>query len=539
MPVFTADDLGGRQQASRGVKVGKLLRLATNLFSDEIRRAPEAIVRDNWDIILGKTMPGAVITDRSAFLGTPKNGLLFVDHPRGRDLELPGLTIVPSGSPEAGPQPGDTPLPAGIYLASEQRALLDNQKPSRAVKGRPSRTLTRNELHDEIVRLTTSRTPVQRQRLMESVQSLASSTGRTDGADSVRVFFESASGVRPTVKSGSRAMRAAQSARQHDQGRVRLFESLANQLRSRAPSLRPEPRPEEREFLPLFEAYFSNYIEGTEFPIDDAIDIALGGNIPAARPADAHDIKGTYEVVNDLDGMRTPIGSADDFLDVMRERHAAIMAGRPEKNPGVFKQRSNRAGLTEFVHPDMVEGTLRAGWKEWEGIDDPFSRAVFVMFLVAEVHPFDDGNGRIARIMMNGELLRLGETRIIVPTLLRDEYLSGMSSMTHNDRARGLITVMDFAQQHTQQTNYVSLLAARRDLVETNAYLTAREAEDQMVRLLLPNTVRRAWPEAVPTLAQQPRSNNAGELGTGGKWAGKQNIENNISLGAEAPGPGL
>jgi len=111
--------------------------------------------------------------------------------------------------------------------------------------------------------------------------------------------------------------------------------------------------------------------------------------------------------------------------------------------------------------------------------------------------------------------------------------------MTHNDRARGLITVMDFAQQHTQQTNYVSLLAARRDLVETNAYLTAREAEDQMLRLLLPNTVRRAWPEAVPTLAQQPRSNNAGELGTGGKWAGKQNIENNISLGAEAPGPGL
>jgi len=42
------------------------------------------------------------------------------------------------------------------------------------------------------------------------------------------------------------------------------------------------------------------------------------------------------------------------------------------------------------------------------------------------------------------------------------------------------------------------LLAARRDLVETNAYLTAREAEDQMVRLLLPNTVRRAWPEAAP-----------------------------------------
>lgn len=537
MPVFTADDLGGRQQASRGVKTGKLIRLATNLFSDEVRRPPEAIVRENWATILGKSMPNAVITDRSAFVGTPENGLLFVDHPRGRDLELPGLTVVPSGNTEAGPQPGDTPLPTGIYLASEQRALLDNQKPSRAVRGRPPRTLTRNELHDEIVRLTTSRTPTQRQRLIESVQSLASSTDRSDFADSVKVFFESASGALPTVESGSSAMRAAQSGLQHDQGRLRRFDSLANQLRARAPSLRPEPRPEEREFLPLFEAYFSNYIEGTEFSIDEAIDIALRGSVPAARSADAHDIKGTYEVVNDLDGMRTPIGSADDFLDLMRDRHASIMAGRPEKNPGVFKSKSNRAGLTEFVHPDMVEGTLRAGWQELEGIDDPFSRATFTMFLVAEVHPFDDGNGRTARIMMNGELLRLGENRIIIPTLLRDEYLSALSTMTHNDRAQGLIKVMDFAQQHTQQTNYVNLLAARRDLDETNAYLTARDAEDQMVRLLLPNEVRRVWPAAAPNLVQQPRRKNTGEPGNGGKWAGKQNTEDNISLDIEAPGP--
>jgi Fic family protein len=41
------------------------------------------------------------------------------------------------------------------------------------------------------------------------------------------------------------------------------------------------------------------------------------------------------------------------------------------------------------------------------------------MFLVAEVHPFSDGNGRLSRIMMNPELVAAGEQRIVVPTIYR------------------------------------------------------------------------------------------------------------------------
>ena len=35
-----------------------------------------------------------------------------------------------------------------------------------------------------------------------------------------------------------------------------------------------------------------------------------------------------------------------------------------------------------------------------------------MMFLIAEVHPFADGNRRTARIMMNAELAAAGEERI-------------------------------------------------------------------------------------------------------------------------------
>jgi Fic family protein len=44
------------------------------------------------------------------------------------------------------------------------------------------------------------------------------------------------------------------------------------------------------------------------------------------------------------------------------------------------------------------------------------------MFVVAEVHPFTDGNGRTARLAMNQFLTQAGLTRIIIPTVYRNDY---------------------------------------------------------------------------------------------------------------------
>ena len=92
------------------------------------------------------------------------------------------------------------------------------------------------------------------------------------------------------------------------------------------------------------EAYFSNYIEGTEFVVEEAADIVFRNKPMPTRPADAHDILGTFRIVSNSHEMGRVPGSANELLDLLKTRHAVLLAGRPEKNPGSFKETVNRAG---------------------------------------------------------------------------------------------------------------------------------------------------------------------------------------------------
>jgi len=284
------------------------------------------------------------------------------------------------------------------------------------------------------------------------------------------------------------ALAAAQRGLPYDERRARTFEVLAKLLEARAPSPRPvlpADRPR-RALLPFFEAYFSNFIEGTEFTVDEASAIVFAGEIPSARPSDAHDILGTYRVVADDAGMRRRPESVDELVELLRSRHALILEGRPEKRPGLFKERANRAGGTEFVAPDLVAGTLAMGFSMMERLADPFARAVFMMFLVSEVHPFEDGNGRVARVMMNAELEAAREHRIVIPTVYRNEYLSGLRALTHNRQAGSLARVLDFAQRYTARIDFTTMRSARDDLTATHAFVDPAEASERGIRLTLP-----------------------------------------------------
>lgn len=123
------------------------------------------------------------------------------------------------------------------------------------------------------------------------------------------------------------------------------------------------------------------------------------------------------------------------------------MAGREDCAPGAFKILANRAGQTEFVDPKLVEGTLRYGFRLYIALKEPMAKAIFMMFMCSEVHPFIDGNGRVSRIMMNAELVKANETRIIVPTVFREDYILTLRRLSRQGDSLAFIKVMEKLQK--------------------------------------------------------------------------------------------
>lgn len=468
---------------ARRVRSGRLTRLAPGVYTTDVDR-PETTVGREWREIVGYLLPGAVITDRSAPTGGPVDGVLYLVRPtRTREAYLPGLRV--STRQGASPLPDDVPLPGGLYQASRPRGLLENTLPTRSFRGRPARTLSDAELGDWIDRLLRIDGERGVLRYRERAEEIADDLGiAIEGVERLSELVGVAVGTRPDRGTRSPALAARRAGTPYDGDRLAGFDRLVEALRRAAPQNRPAELADPRwRTLPFFEAYFSNYIEGTEFELGEAASIVYSGTVPAQRPADAHDLLGTYQLVADLAEMSVVASTADGFLDVLRYRHSIIMAGRPDKHPGTFKSEANRAGSTEFVRPDLVEGTLRAGFDRLAALDTAWERAVYIMFLVSEVHPFGDGNGRLARVMMNAELVAGHQARIIVPTVYRDDYLGALRRLTRQDDPSVLIKALRYAHDYTAAIDYTSFAGAAEMLAKSHAF----EDPDSALRLVVPH----------------------------------------------------
>ncbi len=485
--VFAAASVA-RSTVSDALARGELRRLARGLYTRNLTDPPEQVLRRNLFEVVAALYPEALIADRSARLGgrPAQDGSLFLVHDRPGETMLPGLTLRPRKGPAA--VAGDLPLPAGLQMSSVARALLENTVLSRSRQDRVARTLGRTEVEEWLESLIDQRGEDGFRQLREQVRMLGPQLGLDAELTVLDPLMGAVLGTRRDVHAHSPLLRARQDGQPYDPQRVERFKVLFDALERLAPAGRPvlDASARRYRFLPFFEAYFSNFIEGTEFALEEAREIVFDQLIPPARSADAHDILGTYRLVADEAEMSRRPHDADGLIALLKARHRVLLDGRPEKQPGVFKTEANRVGAVQFVAPTLVEGTLREGYKYYGRLAYPFARAVFQMFLVSEVHPFNDGNGRLARVMMNAELVAASEIRIIIPTVFRNNYLMALRALTGTDRPDALIDTLDFAQRYTAAIDFGDFDAAQRVLEQTHAFTDPVEADTSGIRLILP-----------------------------------------------------
>jgi len=174
--------------------------------------------------------------------------------------------------------------------------------------------------------------------------------------------------------------------------------------------------------------------------------------------------------------------NTDNLLQIISYRHKILMEARPEKNPGLFKDNNNFAGSTSFVDFNLVRGTLLQSFDFFQALDHPFAKAAFIMFVISEVHPFIDGNGRIARIMMNAELVKDGQSKIIIPAVYRDDYLGTLRKLTRQSDPLPYISMLQRAHEFSENIYGEDYNVMLDYLKQCNSFFEHTEARLKIVK---------------------------------------------------------
>jgi hypothetical protein len=445
--IFSSSDPGESRQLQRLVKAGRVRKLAPRVFSSNLTDAPEVIIRRNLFMILGRLYPGALLSHRSALAFEPTpSGQLFITYRYSKKIALPGVTLHVLHGP--GPIEGDRPLSGELYAAQLERALLENLQPGRK-RGAFSKTVEQAVLEERLEQYARVHGESGLNELRDKARQIAERLDMQPEFEKLNRLIGAMLDTRPSRILSSPLALARALGDPYDPARLTLFEKLFVEL-NRGPFVDiPDHNTGTAQWtaFAFFEAYFSNYIEGTVFALADAARVIQTGAPMPSRDEDSHDILGTYKLVSDRREMQTTPADPSSLIDILKHRHAILLGGRASKQPGRFKEHNNRAGETHFVDYTLVRGTLIKGFDFYKALAHPFAKAAYMMFLVSEVHPFADGNGRLARIMMNAELVHRGQSRIIIPTVYRDDYLGALRRLSRHGDPAAYVRMLQRAHQ--------------------------------------------------------------------------------------------
>ena len=456
----------------RRLKAGELTLMAKGIATDRPPEEWPALIARERIRVLSALFPGAVYGLRSAFNGgEPADGVIYLSHSYPRTVALPGLTVALFKGTSR--QTGDMPMQGkDLFFPSEPRLLLENLTQSR---GAVKKSAGRAAVEARLLTICDSRGDDALSHLRESSRLLAPVLGFDKEFTVLDALVGSILGTRKSQLT-TVAGKARTAPLPYDASRLALLEKLAAALRA-APLKQPATVTHTREARMNFaflESYFSNFIEGTEFDVQDARGFVLDGLPIQDRPKDSHDVIGVFRQALTPAWVNQTLSSGEPVLAQLRARHADQMSERPEVGPGEFKVKANRAGNTEFVAPQLVRGTLVEGSRILPSVPAGTARALLSMFLVSEVHPFTDGNGRLARLVMNAELSVVGACRIIIPTLFREEYLDCLRVLTREHEPTPFISAMQKIQAWTAAFDFQNLDQAIEAMKSCNAFERSR-----------------------------------------------------------------
>ena len=441
-------DAPASKKASYRHKVGQITQVRRGVYVDSLDlEVVRATVNTKWLAIVESLCPeNSVVAFRTAAEMAPAEGEVFLvsQGKSRRKIDVGGyltIHVIPGVIDE-----GVLPLTGNLSTTTSARKCLENLASSSGRRQGVDKSLGRvwieQHLTNEILK---KQGEDGLNSLRDEARDLAPILKLDREFEELDSIVQGLLNSHPLGESVLVTDIAIAAARQepYDAGVLERFHHFARYLsRSEFEVIKWDYSNREWRNISFFESWFSNYIEGTEFTIEEAEEIVFEAKVDHDRPKDSHDILGTFELACDRQEMLHIPESATDLISLIQHRHERMMRARPEENPGHLKTRSNRAGNTTFVSPGDLVGTLTQALPIYREVAPGFARGMFIHYVINECHPVKDGNGRLSRLFLNAELYSAGLAKVIVPTVHRESYLNGLRQATRAGRFRTITKVL-------------------------------------------------------------------------------------------------
>lgn len=186
--------------------------------------------------------------------------------------------------------------------------------------------------------------------------------------------------------------------------------------------------------------YNSNAIENSTLSLQDTEDIIIRGQI-----AKDHDVREVYEAKNlaqiTTELLKNPATPLSNSL--VLSLHGMLLAGINDEYAGRYRKGKEwvRIGAHLGANPAFVSGMVQALIGQYNDSDSKRDFLDKIAYFHAEfetIHPFNDGNGRIGRVLINQQLMRLGYPPIIIRNKSKHtDYYPLFDEYRRNDRHDG------------------------------------------------------------------------------------------------------
>lgn len=206
--------------------------------------------------------------------------------------------------------------------------------------------------------------------------------------------------------------------------------------------------------------YNSNAIEGNTLTLSETRVVLEGITVGGKT------IKEQLEAINHKDAilyLEQIVQENEELSELeIRNIHRLVLKEIDNENAGKYRNCNVVILGTEHIPPDytvvkekMEELILR--YKDWCKKYHPIIVSALLHGEFVKIHPFSDGNGRAARLLMNFEIIRNGYTPVIIKNEIRSKYYDAL------DKAHNTGDYTDFIEiainsAKDSLTNYLKLV---------------------------------------------------------------------------------